>query len=96
VAILYFGKQISKCLGERAKNFLSQTPSIFCPRAVGFSCPPPLALLAGGLAAVGGGRWAIHFLKFRFFDLWIKFGKIISKVCWRFCWGTKLELFIDF
>jgi hypothetical protein len=30
-----------------------------------------------------------HFLKSRFFDLWIKFGKIISKVCEGFNSGAK-------
>jgi len=63
-----------KCMA--AKKFLASREGaaegvlgkeIFCPRAVGFSCPPP--------AAAGNSQ-----AKFRFLDLWIKFGKIISKV----------------
>jgi len=40
-------------------------------------------------------RRAIRYDRFRFFDLWIKFGKIISKVCPCFNSGAELTLFFD-
>src|SRR3990167_992163 len=70
----------------------SQSPRGFLPRPLlraGESvAPPPL------LQKNSGGA---HHFRFRFLDLWIRFGKIISKVCEGFNSGaTKLDTNSDF
>ena len=70
----------------------SRNPRGFLPRPLlraGESvAPPPL------LQKNSGGA---HHFRFRFLDLWIRFGKIISKVCEGFNSGaTKLDTNSDF
>ena len=65
----------SKIFGEWAKNGGVLGEEIFCPRADFFVSFLPRPALRGG---------AIRQFRFRFLDLWIKFGRIRVKVCKRF------------
>jgi len=43
IVYIFFGISATSFLGERAKNGGVLGEEFFCPRADGFSCPPPTA-----------------------------------------------------